>query len=99
MKQLLIALLFFVISPSFVYGREFSTENNVLTGESKHIVLEGKEVGGKRVLTQSMFQDGKGNSLDNTVFVIKHDFILSDDISIPSGCMVEFKGEASPDTG
>lgn len=44
------------------------------------------------LLTQTAFQDDSGNDLENTVFVVKYDFALSEHITIPKGCILSFKG-------
>lgn len=47
----------------------------------------------KNVLTQAMFQDGSGNALTNTIFVIQYDYDLNEQsITIPSGCTLQFDG-------
>lgn len=44
------------------------------------------------LLNQDAFEDGEGNPLTNTVFVIQYDFVLGEDIEVPSNCLLEFDG-------
>lgn len=47
----------------------------------------------KNILTQAMFQDGSGNALTNTIFVVQYDYDLNGgSITIPSGCTLQFDG-------
>lgn len=55
-------------------------------------VEEGGETVTKNLLTQAMFEDGDGNPLTNTVFVIQYDFTLGEDITVPADCVLEFDG-------
>lgn len=92
MKKLLILFFLFIVGHLNVYGWCYAKANKNFTGKIKRIVLRGNEVGGKRIITQHMFQTGKDNYTDNTIFVIMFDFFLSDDITIPHNCVVEFSG-------
>lgn len=57
------------------------------------VYLRKNMVNGVNVLTQEMFEDGQGEPLTNTVFVIQYDYDLSDEtITIPDGCTLEFDG-------
>ena len=46
-------------------------------------------VGGVNTLTQSMMPTATGG---NTVYVIKYDFALTDDVTVPANCVLEFDG-------
>lgn len=57
------------------------------------VYLRKNMVNGVNVLTQEMFEDGQGEPLTNTVFVIQYDYDLSGEtITIPDGCTLEFNG-------
>lgn len=46
----------------------------------------------KNVMTQDFFDDDQEEHLTNTVFVIKYDYTLTEDIEIGDGCTLEFDG-------
>lgn len=46
----------------------------------------------KNIMTQALFEDGQGNPLTNTVFVIQHDYEIDNDITLPENCFLEFDG-------
>lgn len=46
----------------------------------------------KNVMTQAFFQDSQGNELTNTVFVIQYDYTLTENVTIPARCTLEFDG-------
>ena len=59
------------------------------------IVLEKNMVNNVNTLTQDMFYKGDPGSRvpnTNTIFVIKNDFVLAEDIIIPANCVLEFEG-------
>ena len=56
--------------------------------------------------TQKVFLDENGGSLTpsmintaNTIYVIQYDYIMSDNINIPNGCMLEFAGGSISGSG
>ncbi len=56
-------------------------------------VMKKNIVNGVNTLTQEMFEDGEGNPLTNTIFIIQYDFDLGGEtIEIPTGCVLEFAG-------
>ena len=57
-----------------------------VTSQYRTIILKKNVVNNVNTLTQAMF------SRDNTKYVIKHDYILADDIYIPEHCILEFDG-------
>ena len=52
----------------------------------KTIILKKNLVNGVNTLTQEMM------STTNTKFVVKYDFTLAEDITVPAGCILEFDG-------
>ena len=52
----------------------------------KTIILKKNLVNGVNTLTQEMM------SATNTKYVIKYDYVLGDDITVPVGCILEFDG-------
>lgn len=56
------------------------------------VVLKKNMVDGENILTQDVFEDSDGNPLTNTVFVIKYDFTIGEDITVPANCVLEFDG-------
>jgi len=59
------------------------------------VVLKKHMVNGVNVLTEDAFYtDGSisGQPLENTIFVIKYDFVLGEDITIPANCVLDFDG-------
>ena len=59
------------------------------------VILPKNIDGGTNILTQDMFLKGKtGHRVPNTnaIFVIKYDFTLAEDITIPANCVLEFDG-------
>lgn len=81
------------------------TETKILSSEShsfvglerkvleRHIVNDKNKQ--KNLLYQSDFQEiknGRTNDKENTVFVIKYDFELAENITIPSNCILQFEG-------
>ena len=60
------------------------------------IVLKGSNnTGAQSILTQEMFyktENGRKIPSTNTIFVIRSDFELAEDITIPNGCILEFEG-------
>lgn len=44
------------------------------------------------LLAQEAFEDGEGNPLTDTVFVIQYDFVLGENIAVPDNCVLEFDG-------
>ena len=65
------------------------------SGFGKKVLAKNiQTVGGvqKNVMTQAFFQDAQGDPLTNTVFVIQSDYTLTENISIPAGCTLEFDG-------
>lgn len=79
-----------------VDGRAYDT--SVFIGMGKVILPKNIQlVGGvtKNLLTQDMFYKGEVGSRvpnTNTIFVIKYDFELAEDITIPANCVLEFDG-------
>ena len=71
-----------------------SSEEFPYNGMGK-VVLKKNIVNGVNVLTEDAFYtDGSisGQPLENTIFVIKYDFVLGEDIEIPANSMLEFDG-------
>lgn len=65
------------------------------SGLGKKILAKNiQQVGGvdKNVMTQAFFEDGQGNPLTNTVFVIQYEYTLGGNITIPAGCTLQFDG-------
>lgn len=59
------------------------------------VILRKNMVSGVNTLTQDMFYKGEVGSRvpnTNTVFVVKYDFVLGEDITIPANCVLEFDG-------
>lgn len=56
------------------------------------IAEEGEEPNIVNLLTQSAFEDSDENPITNTIFVIKYDFTLGEDITVPANCVLEFDG-------
>ena len=57
-----------------------------------NIAEQGEPENIVNLLTQDAFEDGEGNPLTNTVFVIQYDFMLGEDITVPENCILEFDG-------
>lgn len=57
-----------------------------------NIAEQGEPENIVNLLTQDAFEDGEGNPLTDTVFVIQYDFVLGEDITIPANCVLEFYG-------
>ena len=53
---------------------------------------ENSDYANQPILEQADFDDANNNHLTNTVFVIKYDFVLTEDITLGSGCVLEFDG-------
>ena len=64
----------------------------VIPKNMQNIAEEGEPENIVNLLTQAVFEDGEGNPLSNTVFVIQYDFTLGEDITIPANCVLEFDG-------
>lgn len=59
------------------------------------VVLKKNMVNNVNTLTEDAFYiDGalSGQPLENTIFVIKYDFVLGENITIPANCVLEFNG-------
>ncbi len=56
------------------------------------VVIPKNMVSDVNILTQDSFEDGNGNPLTNTVFVIQYEFTLGEDVTIPANCVLEFGG-------
>lgn len=59
------------------------------------VVLKRNMVSEVNTLTQDMFYKTEGNTRvpnTDTIFVIKYDFTLGEDITIPANCILEFDG-------
>lgn len=75
----------------------FKTETSVIK-QSRVVLKENyHNVNGERInlLTQDMFHTGKSGKRvpsDNTIFVIQHDYVLAENILVPSNCVLEFEG-------
>ena len=52
----------------------------------KTIILKKNLVNGVNTLTQEMMSSA------NTKYVIKYDYVLGEDVTIPAGCILEFDG-------
>ena len=52
----------------------------------KTIILKKNLVNGVNTLTQEMI------STTNTKYVIKYDYVLGEDVTVPAGCILEFDG-------
>ena len=87
MKKILIIFCIFIVGLSNGWGLDDAILNHSFSDQGKRVVLCGNKTNGKNVLTQSMFRDG-----GNAVFVIKYDFILSEDITIPANSVLKFEG-------
>jgi hypothetical protein len=57
-----------------------------------NIAEQGEPENIVNLLTQDAFEDGEGNPLENTVYVIQYDFTLGEDITLPANCVLEFDG-------
>lgn len=62
------------------------TTNPNVPAQYKTIILKKNLVNGVNTLTQGMMNQ------TNTKYVIKYDYILGEDITVPSGCVLEFDG-------
>lgn len=78
-----------------IQGKDYDAESFSGLGKkilSKNIV-QLRSGNAKNVLDQSFFEDGEGNPLTNTVFVIQYDYDLDGGtIEIPDGCTLKFDG-------
>lgn len=87
-----IRLLAFVIISVVAYGLAACSndEKTFIVDENNNrrmlIVLENNYVDGVNVLTQEQFNTA------NALYVVKHDFVLGTNITIPSGCTLQFEG-------
>lgn len=86
---------------SFIFFPLCAKANNELhkptgtAGMERVILGQSKSFGNKNTLKQDMFNvlvNGISTQRTNTIFVIQNDFILGEDIIIPSGCGLEFDG-------
>lgn len=81
---LTIFLVFF--SPTFVYSNTMADETKLTYNGMGRVLLNQNMVDGVNVLTQEMLP------LDNTIYIIQHDFIVRDIITIPKNCILLFEG-------
>lgn len=84
-RKPVILILFFLV---FTFVANASGMNRV-------ILKQGDGKGGTPLLKQEMFyrmEGGKRIPLTNTIFIIQSDFNLAEDITVPSGCVLEFEG-------
>ena len=56
------------------------------------VVIKKNMVNNANTLTQDAFEDGDGNPLTNTVFIIQYEFTIDTNITIPANCVLEFNG-------
>ena len=56
------------------------------SGKNKIIILNRNDVKGINLLTQEML------TIANTIYVIQHDYVLNNDITIPKNCVLKFEG-------
>lgn len=68
-----------------VQVRALGTDPNVSV-TYKTVILKKNIVNGVNTLTQSMMSD------ENTKYVVKYDYVLGSDITIPANCILEFDG-------
>lgn len=47
---------------------------------------------GKGKLTQKSFEDVDGKLLENTIFVVQHNFVIDEEIILPNNSVLEFEG-------
>ena len=68
-----------------VQVRALSTDPNVSV-QYKTVILKKNVVNGVNTLTQAMM------SAINTKYVIKYNYIVGENITVPAGCILEFDG-------
>ncbi len=68
-----------------VQVRSLTTDPNV-TSQYKTKILHKNVVNGVNTLTQAMMP------AQNTKYVIKYDYVLAEDITVPDNCIIEFDG-------
>lgn len=74
--------------------REASSKTNPYGGMGK-VILRKNMVYGVNTLTQDMFCKTENDRLvpnTNTIYVIRYDYILGENITIPENCVLEFDG-------
>ena len=71
------------------------SDGNIMdrAGGLNRIVLKKNIVNGKNILTQEMV------SKSNTIYEIRYDFTLSENVTIPANCVLEFDGGSISDDG
>ena len=62
------------------------TTNQNVPVTYKTVILKKNLVNGVNILTQDMM------SATNTKYVIKYDYVLGEDITVPDNCVLEFEG-------
>lgn len=87
MIVLIAAISLFMFLPASVFGAK---SNRDLPDKGKQrIVLKQNVINGINTITQSMMPPVSGK---NTIYVITHDYVLGEDITIPNDCILEFDG-------
>ena len=62
------------------------TTNPNVPAQYKTIILKKNLVNGVNTLTQEMI------SATNTKYIIKYDYVLGENVTVPTGCILEFDG-------
>ena len=79
-------LLLVIISGFLCPTVAYSNQSRSAVGCQKRVVLRKNIVNGKNILTQSMINK------PNTTYIIRRDYLLSEDITIPANCVLKFRG-------
>lgn len=85
MKKSLFAVLLILM---FAITEEAKVSGSLYPGMGR-VVLQKNMVNGVNTLTQAMMPVASGG---NTIYVIQHDFVLGENITIPDNCVLEFDG-------
>ena len=100
MRKILLLLLFLTFSCSSLHVLSASQQSNDDKITSKQNYNNNSGFINTKVyidqnngiLTQSMFEDGNGNPIEDTRFIIQFDYTLVEDINLPNNSILVFDG-------
>lgn len=88
MKKALFTILSSLILMLAIADETKVSSNDLYKGMGR-IVLQKNLVNGVNTLTQAMLPIDSG---ENTIYVIQHNYVLGENITIPANCVLEFEG-------